>query len=134
MVTVFFYKARRGSFPNESRSVAELKATSGQSKQENVSKRHIVHKPVGRVQQVVAAKAETAQTTSATKEDNPVELWKAVKRGSVSAEVALANLYLEGKSVSQNCEQAYMLLQTASMKGSKAADTLLKGSYPARCE
>jgi len=93
-----------------------------------------VHKPVGRVQQVVAAKAETAQTTSATKEDNPVELWKAVKRGSVSAEVALANLYLEGKSVSQNCEQAYMLLQTASMKGSKAADTLLKGSYPARCE
>jgi TPR repeat protein len=58
----------------------------------------------------------------------------AVKRGNVSAGVALANLYLQGKSVPQNCEQAHMLLQTASTKGSKAADTLLKSSYPERCE
>lgn len=88
----------------------------------------------GEFQQVVAAKPQTSRTTNAAKEDDPVELWKAVRRGSASAEVALANLYLEGKSVSQNCEQAHVLLQTASMKGSKAADTLLKGSYPERCE
>jgi len=46
----------------------------------------------------------------------------------------LANLYLQGKSVPQSCEQAHMLLQTAATKGSKAADTLLKSSYPERCE
>jgi predicted molibdopterin-dependent oxidoreductase YjgC len=92
------------------------------------------YNPIRGVQHVVAEKPETAQTTSAAKEDDPVELWKAVKRASVSAEVALANLYLEGKSVSQNCEQARVLLQTASMKSSKAADILLKGSYPERCE
>jgi predicted molibdopterin-dependent oxidoreductase YjgC len=78
------------------------------------------YNPIRGVQHVVAEKPETAQTTSAAKEDDPVELWKAVKRASVSAEVALANLYLEGKSVSQNCEQARVLLQTASMKSSKS--------------
>jgi hypothetical protein len=134
VVTSFFYRARKGSLPKEAGSAAELTATSGKPKLENSRQRHIVHNPVRGVQHVVAAKPETAQTTSAAKEDDPRELWKAVKRGSVSAEVALANLYLEGKSVSQNCEQAHILLQTASMKGSKAADTLLKDSYPERCE
>jgi TPR repeat protein len=76
----------------------------------------------------------TAQTPDTAKEDDPVGLWKAVKRGNVSAEVALADLYLQGKSVPQSCEQAHMLLQTASTKGSKAADTLLKSSYLERCE
>jgi TPR repeat protein len=66
--------------------------------------------------------------------DDPVELWKAVKRGNVSAKVALVNLYLEGKSVPQNCGQAHTPLQAASMKGSKAADTLLKSSYAERCK
>jgi len=61
-------------------------------------------------------------------------LWKAVKRGSVNAEVALANLYLEGEAVPQNCEQAHMLLSAAAMKGSKAADNLLKSSYAERCQ
>jgi len=134
VVTSFFYKARKGNLLKESGSAAELTATSGQPKLENAGQRHIVHNPVRGVQHVVAEKLGTARTASAAKEDDPVELWKAVKRGSVSAEIALANLYLEGKSVSQNCEQAHMLLQTASMKGSQAADTLLKGTYAERCE
>ena len=134
VVSSVFYEVHKRNLAKESGSAAELTSTSGQPKLENAGKRHIVHNRVRGVQHVVAAKPETAQTTSAAKEDDPVELWKAVKRGSVSAEVALANLYLEGKSVSQNCEQAHVLLQTASMKGSKAADTLLKGSYPERCE
>ena len=75
-----------------------LPATSEQIKLENASERDIVHNPVGGVQHVVAGKLGTAQTTNAAKENDPVELWKAVKRGSVSAEVALANLYLEGES------------------------------------
>ena len=134
VVTLFFYKVRKGNLPKESGSAAELTATSGQPKLENAGQRHIVHKPVRGVQHVVAAKLGTAQTIDPGKEDDPVELWKAVRRGSVSAEVALANLYLEGEAVPQNCEQAHTLLYAASMKGSKAADTLLKSSYAERCE
>ena len=134
MVTWFFYEARKGKLPKESGSAAELTATSGQLKLENAGERQIVHNPVRGVQHVVAAKLGTAQTTNAAKEDDPVELWKAVKRGSVSAEVALAKLYLEGEAVPQNCEQAHILLFAASMKGSKAADNFLKSSYAERCE
>jgi hypothetical protein len=106
-------------------------AKSDQIKIENASERDIVHPPVSKVQRVVTAKAGTAQTA---KETDLVELWKAVRRGSVSAEVALANLYLLGEAVPQNCEQAHMLLHAASVKGSKAADDLLKSSYAERCE
>jgi len=134
MVTWFFYEARKGKLPKESGSAAELTATSGQLKLKNAGERQIVHNPVRGVQHVVAAKLGTAQTTNAAKEDDPVELWKAVKRGSVSAEVALAKLYLEGEAVPQNCEQAHILLFAASMKGSKAADNFLKSSYAERCE
>ena len=134
MVTWFFYEARKGKLPKESGSAAELTATSGQLKLENAGERQIVHNPVRGVQHVVAAKLGTAQTTNAAKEDDPVELWKAVKRGSVNAEVALAKLYLEGEAVPQNCEQAHILLLAASMKGSKAADNFLKSSYAERCE
>jgi len=134
VVSTVLYEVHKRNLAKESGSAAEITATSGQPKLENPGHRHIVHNPVRGVQHVVVEKLGTTQTTSAAKEDDPVELWKAVKRGSVSAEVALANLYLEGKSVSQNCEQAHMLLQTASMKGSQAADTLLKGTYAERCE
>jgi hypothetical protein len=111
-----------------------LTATSEQIKLENAGERQVVHNPVRGVQHLVTAKLGTAQTTNAAKEADPVELWKAVKRGSVSAEVALANLYLEGEAVPQNCEQAHMLLHAASMKGNKSADDLLKSSYTVRCE
>jgi TPR repeat protein len=134
MVTWFFHEARKGKLPKESGSAAELTATSGQLKLENAGERQIVHNPVRGVQHVVAAKLGTAQTTNATKEDDPFELWKAVKRGSVNAEVALAKLYLEGEAVPQNCEQAHILLLAASMKGSEAADNFLKSSYAERCE
>jgi TPR repeat protein len=86
------------------------------------------------VLRAAAAKLGTAQRIDTAKENDPVELWKAVRRGSVSEEVALANLYLEGEAVPQNCEQAHTLLYAASMKGSKAADTLLKSSYAERCK
>ena len=133
VVTSFFYKSRNVNLPKESGAAAELTASSGQPKLENAGQRHIVHNPVRGVQQFVARKLRTAQTIAA-KEADPVELWKAVKRGSVNAEVALANLYLEGEAVPQNCEQAHMLLYAASMKGSKAADNFLKNSYAEQCE
>jgi hypothetical protein len=110
-----------------------LTAASEQIKVENAAERHIVPPAARRVQQIAAAKPVTAPAIDAAKGD-PVELWKAVKRGSVNAEVALANLYLEGEAVPQNCEQAHMLLSVASMKGSKAADNLLKSRYAERCQ
>jgi len=111
-----------------------VNGASEQLKVENAGERDIVHDPVRVVQHVIVAKPQAAETANAAEENDPVELWKAVKRGSVSAEVALAHLYLEGKTVPQNCEQAHMLFEAASMKGSKAADDSLKSSYPQRCE
>jgi hypothetical protein len=134
VVSSVFYEVHKRNLAKESGSVAELTATSAQPKIKNADQRQIARNPVRRVQHVIPVKMGTAQTPDTAKEDDPVELWKAVKRGNVSAEVALANLYLQGKSVPQDCEQAHMLLQTASTKGSEAADTLLKSSYPERCE
>jgi hypothetical protein len=134
VVSSVFYEVHKRNLAKESGSAAELTAASAQPEVKNAAQRHIARNPVRRVPHVIPAKLGTAQTPDTAKEDDPVELWKAVKRGNVSAEVALANLYLQGKSVPQSCEQAHMLLQTASTKGSKAADTLLKSSYPERCE
>jgi hypothetical protein len=108
-----------------------LTAASEQTKVESAAERHIVPPAARRVQQIAATKPATAAGDTA--KVDPVELWKAVKRGSVNAEVALARLYLEGEAVPQNCDQAHMLLSVASTKGSKAADTLLKSSYAERC-
>ena len=127
------YEVRKGNLPKESGAAAEFTETSVQPKRENAAEKPVVHNPVRGVQQFVAGKLRTAETI-AVKEADPAELWKAVKRGSVNAEVALANLYLEGEAVPQNCEQAHMLLYAASMKGSKAADNFLKNSYAERCE
>jgi hypothetical protein len=134
VVSSIFYEAHKRKLAKQSGSASESTATSAQPKVKNADQRHIARNPLRRIQPVIPAKLGTAQTPDTAKEDDPVELWKAVKRGNVIAEVALAKLYLQGKSVPQNCEQAHMLLQTASTKGSKPADTLLKSSYAERCE
>jgi hypothetical protein len=130
----FSHEVRDGKLPKESGPAAELTRTLEQPKPEVAGPRHIVHNSARGVQHLVAVKLGTAQATDSAKEDDPTELWNAVKRGSVPAEVALANLYLKGEAVPQNCEQAHMLLLAASMKGSKFADDLLKSSYAERCE
>jgi type II secretory pathway predicted ATPase ExeA len=66
---------------------------------------------------------------------DPAELWKRVAQGSVSAEISLATLYLDGSAtVEQNCEQAHQLLVVASRTGSKVASDLLNGKYLERCQ
>jgi len=132
-VASFFYSVRKGNLRKESGAVAESTATSGRPQPENAGEQRILNNPVRGVQQFIAGNFRTAQKIAA-KDADPVELWKAVKRGSVNAEVALANLYLEGQAVPQNCEQAHMLLSAAAMKGSKAADSFLKSSYAERCQ
>jgi hypothetical protein len=66
-------------------------------------------------------------------ETDPAKLWKQVERKSTTAEVALANLYLDGIVVPQNCPQAQVLLSAASQKGSQDAKTLLS-TYEKRCD
>ena len=135
MVLAWLAHVVRGTkLPKESGPAAELTSTLEQPKLESAGPRHIVHNSARGVQHVVAAKLGTNQATDSAKEDDPAELWNAVKRGSVPAEVALANLYLKGEAVPQNCEQAHMLLLAASIKGSKFADDFLKSSYAERCE
>jgi len=64
---------------------------------------------------------------------NPAELWKQVANKSSSAEVALANLYLDGVVVPQNCPQAQVLLLAASKKGNTDAKGGL-AAYVKRCQ
>jgi hypothetical protein len=48
-------------------------------------------------------------------------LWDAVGKGSVTAEVELADLYARGDGVTRNCEQAQVLLQAAMAHGNQSA-------------
>jgi hypothetical protein len=52
-------------------------------------------------------------------------LWAAVKKGNVSAEIALADLYARGDGVTKNCDQARVLLRAAAEKGSSMASQQL---------
>lgn len=54
----------------------------------------------------------------------PQQLWAAVRRGSVKADVALADRYLQGDGVPQHCDQARVLLLVASEKNN--ADAIRK--------
>ena len=53
------------------------------------------------------------------------ELWKAVSNGNAEAEVILADLYATGDGVAQNCEQAQVLLRTATKSGNAQAKVKL---------
>lgn len=77
----------------------------------------------------VARPATVAPATT----DDPTELWKRVRNGNTDAEVTLARFYLDGKGVTQNCEQAHLLLLAAAKKQSRTAGLLLSGVYPLRC-
>lgn len=55
--------------------------------------------------------------TSAT----PQQLWASVQAGNSTAAVALAELYIKGEGVPQNCNQARVLLLVASEKRNAAA-------------
>ncbi|MBS1839377.1 MAG: hypothetical protein JSS69_16570 [Acidobacteria bacterium] len=61
-------------------------------------------------------------------------LWTAVEKGSVSAEVTLADLYARGDGVGKSCDQARVLLEAATRKGSPEArrrlDQLKRQSCP----
>ena len=53
-------------------------------------------------------------------------LWTAIEKGNLTAETALANLYLRGDGVPKSCDQARVLLSAASDKGSIEARQKLR--------
>ncbi len=56
-------------------------------------------------------------------------LWKAIAKGNSEAPLQLANMYLEGRGVAQNCEQALILLRSAAQHGSAPARSKLGALY-----
>jgi hypothetical protein len=60
-----------------------------------------------------------------TRNQDPAEevraLWSAVSQGDTSAEVTLAKLYMIGRGVKKNCDQARVLLRVAAKKGNPEA-------------
>jgi len=52
-------------------------------------------------------------------------LWSAVEKGHVGAEIALADLFRQGRGVTRNCDQAKILLSAAARKGSGEAQNRL---------
>lgn len=61
-------------------------------------------------------------------------LWTAVEKGNSNAEVALAELYRLGQGVSQNCDQARVLLTAAARKGNPEGVRHLQLFEQAGCE
>jgi hypothetical protein len=58
---------------------------------------------------------------SSKKQMTPAQLWAAVQAGNSKAAVTLAELYIKGEGVAQNCQQARILLLVASEKRNEAA-------------
>jgi cytoskeletal protein RodZ len=61
-------------------------------------------------------------------------LWAAVEKGNANAEVALAELYRQGKGVAKNCDQTNILLSAAARKGNALAQRLLREFQGESCE
>ena len=61
-------------------------------------------------------------------------LWVSVEKGNPSAELALAEMYWEGRGVSRNCDQTHVLLTAAARKGSVEAQKRLQEFERQGCE
>jgi hypothetical protein len=129
---LFLWRARNENPPDIIAPVPAIAATppdpapASAAAPENVA---VQPKPVSRDPTVPASHAATPVPTT----DDPAELWKRVGKGNADAEVTLAKLYLDGNRVTQNCEQAHLLLLAAAKKQNRAAAQVLSNLYPQRC-
>ena len=73
------------------------------------------------VRQPAAAPDASAHTSRTKNPLTPDQLWALVQAGNGTAAAALAELYLKGEGVPQNCAQARVLLLVASEKHNAAA-------------
>jgi PilZ domain-containing protein len=69
----------------------------------------------------VTSSSSSPSTTGKKSAMNPNQLWGEVQAGNSKAAVDLAELYIKGDGVPQNCQQARVLLLTASEKRNTAA-------------
>ncbi len=74
--------------------------------------------PPGRPPVATSLSAKASQKKASA---TPQELWASVQAGNSSAAVALAELYIKGEGVPQNCNQARVLLLVASEKRNATA-------------
>jgi len=129
---LFFLRSRSASPPDIIAPAPAIAANSPQPTPPSAAVPEKVEeqpKPLSQGPIVPAPRAATPVSTT----DDPAELWKRVRKGNTDSEVTLARLYLDGKGVTQNCEQARLLLQAAAKKRSRAADQVLSNLYPQRC-
>lgn len=75
-----------------------------------------IQKPAG-----VTSAASSPSTTGKKSGVNPNQLWGQVQAGDSKAALELAELYIKGDGVPQNCQQARVLLLVASEKRNTAA-------------
>lgn len=68
-----------------------------------------------------SASASASKTTDKKSGVNPNQLWGEVQAGNSKAALELAELYIKGDGVPQNCQQARVLLLVASEKRNTAA-------------
>ncbi len=73
------------------------------------------------------------KTPVSKKSATPEQLWASVQAGSVNAALALADRYVRGEGVGVNCEQARVLLQIATEKGSAEAGRKLQELESSGC-
>jgi hypothetical protein len=118
-----------GTFVNASKSQDEVLGAGGRT---DTGERSVAT-PVKVKQSAEAGKAQLAAGLANLNGDNGKrdiakavqELWKAVSNGNAEAEVILADLYATGDGVAQNCEQAQVLLRTATKSGNAQAKVKL---------
>jgi len=61
-------------------------------------------------------------------------LWKAIAKHNAGATFLLSDLYLKGDGVTKNCDQARVLLDTATLKGVKGAGERLRHLQAFGCQ
>jgi TPR repeat protein len=79
------------------------------------------------------SRIESSAVQDASADDSMEALWVRVRHGDVRAEISLANRYMMGSGVPQNCEQARLLLTAAAKKKNSGAGQILASDYSAHC-
>lgn len=129
----FWYQMRKGKPHTAPGAATQVTSRVEPPKAVKINPQAVVSYSDRQAPVTIPASLVTVQTKNAGKQSEPAFLWNAVKRGNVRAEVALANLYIKGSEVPQNCEQAHMLLLAASKKDSRVAEDSLR-NYAAQCK
>lgn len=129
---LFLLRARSGNTPDMMSPVPAIAATTPDPTPPVAATAEKVDDPPKPVSQQPTLPGTPAATPISIADD-PAELWKQVRKGNADAEVTLAKLYLDGKGVTRNCEQAHLLLVAAAKKRDRAAGQVLTSLYPLRC-